>query len=199
MDKERCTHVIALTGGIGSGKSVVSRILNIMGYQVYDCDSRAKSLMDSDPQIRESIEDLFGAGFVENGMINRKRLSDLVFSDTAALNALNNLVHGCVRDDFQTWINSSQESRLLFVETAILYQSGFDRLVDEVWTVVAPERVRIERVMNRNSLTASQVKARIESQENFIVNNPHHNVAEIINDDVIPVLPQVERLLEKYL
>lgn len=196
MNGKHQTWVIALTGGIGSGKSVVARILTTLGYSVYDCDSRARFIMDTDPHVGESITGLFGEGFVDGGVINRKKLADLVFSDSGALDSLNKLVHGLVRNDFTNWVISRPCGRPVFVETAILYQSGFDRLVDEVWNVIAPERVRIERVMKRNGLTEEQVKARINSQDSFCIRKPHPIEKEIVNDGVLPLLPQIENLLQ---
>lgn len=157
-------HVVAITGGIGAGKSVVSRILMCLGFPVYDCDSRARRIMERDTAIHHRLcREITPAAVDATGCLNRAAISDVVFSDPEKLAALNSIVHGSVRRDLSLWIGSCP-GPLAFVETAILYESGLDRMVDEVWEVTAPESVRVDRVCRRSSLTPAQVKARIHSQ-----------------------------------
>ncbi|MCI9606879.1 MAG: dephospho-CoA kinase [Muribaculaceae bacterium] len=185
--------LIALTGGIGCGKSVVARILGILGYEVYDCDSRAKALMDADSCIKTQIrETLCDKAVDANGNIDRRLLAEIVFSDQRKLEVLNGIVHSAVRKDLLNWHCGDKPA---FVETAILYQSGLDRIVDAVWDVAAPPELRIERVMARNGLSRRQVIDRIEAQDSFEVLSPHPVVCSILNDGVMPVLPQVLSLL----
>lgn len=188
-------RIIAITGGIGSGKSVVSRMLTVMGFRVYDTDSRAKRLMDSDERLkRRLVTDIHPAAVDLNGAINRKVIADTVFGDSARLNVLNNLVHGAVKDDFAAWCGSdacSGES-VVFVECAILYSSGFDALVDEVWEVTAPDDVRIERVMKRNCMSADDVRRRIGAQK---AETGHDGAKLIVNDGFAPLLPQIYLLI----
>lgn len=187
-------RLIAITGGIGAGKSVVSNVLRALGYIVYDSDSEAKRLMDTSENIKNDLSTFIDKNVVDNnGTIDRKKLADIVFNDTDKLLLLNKIVHAAVRDDIREFTHQSQQYTV-FVETAILYQSEIDRMVDAVWDVTAPVDVRICRVMKRNSLTAEQVKARIESQQ-FTPENPHPNLTIIINDDKTAVLPQIERLI----
>ena len=187
--------LIAIVGGIGSGKSVVSRIVGIMGYEVYDCDSRAKRLMDSSHDIKERIRCEIHAECISGGEIDRKRLAEIVFSDEEALQRLNAIVHTAVREDLKNWVGERSKDAVLFVETAILYQSGLDRLVDAVWEVDAPLDLRIERVMARNSVSREEVLARIASQDSFVPASVHPSVTHIINDNDQPILPQIERLV----
>lgn len=187
-------RLIAITGGIGAGKSVVSNVLRALGYKVYDSDSEAKRLMDTSENIKNDLSTFIDKNVVDdNGTIDRKKLADIVFNDADKLLLLNKIVHAAVRDDIREFTHQSQQYPV-FVETAILYQSEIDRMVDAVWDVTAPVDVRICRVMKRNSLTAEQVKARIESQQ-FTPENPHPNLTIIINDDKTAVLPQIERLI----
>ncbi len=182
--------VIAITGGIGAGKSVVSRALRSMGFEVYDCDSEARRLQDSDPEMRRLIAAEVCADAVgTDGRLDRKTLARCVFADPEKLAALNRIVHGAVAADLSQRIGqaASRGVGLFFVETAILYESGFDRLVNEVWEVTAPEEVRIERVCRRNGLTPEEVKARIAAQNRARHN--HHHI--ILNDGKTPVLPQI--------
>ena len=129
---------IGITGGIGSGKSVVSRLLRIMGYSVYDTDSEAKRLMESSLEVVQKLSECFGRDIYHNGRLNRGLLSSRVFGKSDKIVLLNSIVHPVVRFDFYRWSESLNEE-ICFVESAILYESRFDELVDEVWTVTAPE------------------------------------------------------------
>lgn len=187
-------RLIAISGGIGCGKSVVSTILCRLGYQVYDCDTRAKLLMDSSREIMDRLVNEIHESVVVDGRIDRKRLSQLVFSDADKLARLNSIVHGEVKADLSRWADRHSGDNTLFVETAILYQSGLDKMVDEVWEVVAPLALRIERVMGRNGCTAAEVESRIASQT-VDVESPHAAVHKIVNDGYTPILPRVEALI----
>ena len=190
------TKLIAITGGIGSGKSVVSEMLRAMGYSVYDCDSRAKIIVDSDDDIKARlIQEIAPDCIDDRGHVRRDRVAEIVFANPDALDRLNKLVHSAVRDDIARQTDESKDD-LMFVETAILYQSELDMMVDEVWTVMAPSELRIDRVMPRNGLERSQVIARIDSQDSYVPSRRHALVREIINDEILPILPQVETLLK---
>lgn len=131
--------LIAICGGIGSGKSVVCRIVAAMGHEVYDCDSRAKEIMDCSAEIKNAIAcRVHREAIAPDGSIDRRRLGEIVFSDAEALARLNSIVHAAVREDLALWA-ARRPGKLLFVETAILYQSGLDAMVDEVWDVEAPQ------------------------------------------------------------
>lgn len=188
------SYLIAITGGIGSGKSVVSKMLTSMGYPVYDCDSHAKALMDKSEEIKLRLCNEVLSDCVIEGKIDRKRLAEKVFKDKEALNRLNQIVHSSVRIDLMTWSRLNQ-SEIQFVETAILYQSGVDEMVDQVWDVDAPLDLRIERVMKRNSMSREDVIDRITSQEEFVPEKLHHAIVRLINDGTQPMLPQVEAQL----
>ncbi|MCM1139833.1 MAG: dephospho-CoA kinase [Muribaculum sp.] len=191
-------YLIAITGGIGSGKSVVSKILTSMGYCVYDCDKRAKSLMDASDEIKARISSEVLGDCVVDGMIDRQRLAEKVFKDEQALTRLNEIVHSAVRNDLIDW-SSNNTSKIQFVETAIPYQSGLEKIVDKIWEVDAPLNLRIERVMCRNSMTREAVLSRITSQNNFIPRELHSDIVHIVNDGDIPLLPQIEALLSRLL
>lgn len=129
-----------------------------------------------------------------DGSIDRRRLGEIVFSDAEALARLNSIVHAAVREDLALWA-ARRPGKLLFVETAILYQSGLDAMVDEVWDVEAPPELRLERVMARNGLDAEAVKARIEAQDSYRPARIHPQTTVIVNDGCVPLLPQLEKLL----
>lgn len=192
----RQARLTAITGGIGAGKSVVSRILTTMGYDVYDCDCEAKRLMDSSEDIKQRIaKEIADEAISDDGVIDRKRLSAIVFADVEKLSILNDIVHKAVIKHLKQWCDMHGRDRRLFVETAILYQSGLDRHVDEVWEVIAPKELRILRVMQRNGLSRSAVENRISSQSIDIA-SPHPNIHTIVNDDFTPVLPQITELIK---
>ena len=188
------TRLIAITGGIGSGKSVISDILRAMGHKVYDCDTRAKALMDTDESIKDDLINLISIDAVRSDRtIDRKLLSEIVFNDPDALSRLNSIVHKAVRADLRRWRDTSSD-KTVWVETAILYASRLDREVDEVWEVTAPTELRVQRVMKRNSMSREQVLARISSQSTTAAQ--HHPLTKtIVNDGVEPVLPQILSLL----
>lgn len=181
----------AITGGIGAGKSVVSAMLTAMGYDVFDCDIEAKKIMDSDTSIKSRLKTEIHAETVRHdGSIDRQRISSVVFSDKAKLQILNDIVHGAVRRRINTWATEHRANSHLFVETAILYQSGLDKMVDDVIEVIAPDEIRIMRVVRRNNCDEAQVAARISAQQ-FVPQTRHKHINEIINDDKLPVLPQL--------
>lgn len=188
------TRLIAITGGIGSGKSIISDILRAMGHKVYDCDTRAKALMDTDESIKNDLIDLISIDAVRSDRtIDRKLLSEIVFNDPDALSRLNSIVHKAVRADLRRWRDTSSD-KTVWVETAILYASRLDREVDEVWEVTAPTELRVQRVMKRNSMSREQVLARISSQSTTAA-QLHPLTKAIVNDGVEPVLPQILSLL----
>ncbi|MEZ3591170.1 MAG: dephospho-CoA kinase [Muribaculaceae bacterium] len=187
------THITAITGGIGCGKSVVSRILSTMGYSVYDCDSRAKALMDESDEIKGRIASEISKDAVCDGVICRKVLSEIVFNDSEALKILNGIVHSAVRDDVSAWAHGI--GGRVWVETAILYESGLHRFADDAWEVIAPVELRVERVMRRNGLSYDEVLSRVNSQ-GLLVPDEKIPTREIVNDGCMPLLPQINALLK---
>lgn len=182
-------RIIAVTGGIGAGKSMVSTVLRIAEYSVYDCDQRAKELMNTSVSIKKALQERFGNDIYIDGILNRSSLSDIIFNDNDALSFVNNVVHPAVRADILRWINQ-QQRRPVFIETAILKEGGLDSMVNEVWNVTAPLETRITRVMRRNSTTREKVIERIATQQ-VHVEVAGKLVIEIINDDTTALLPQI--------
>lgn len=188
--------IIAVSGGIGAGKTIVSQIVKAMGYPVYDCDSEAKRLMDSSDAIKRRIrEEIHEMAIDSDNNIDRRLLAEIVFNDSEKLSLLNSIVHKSVKDDIATFTHLTI-SPLIFIETAILYQSGIDRMVDGVWEVTAPENIRIERVIKRNNCAPENVADRIRSQQ-FIPERQHPRTSIIINDNTTALLPQIERLITR--
>ena len=185
--------IVAITGGIGSGKSVVSRLLRVEGYSVYDCDSQAKRIMDNDDEIHRQLQTEFGEEVVVDGVIQRQKLAGLVFGNSDNLRKLNSIVHPAVIADIKKWSAAGQED-LVFIETAILSESGIEALVDAVWVVDAPKNIRVARVMARNNMSESDVRKRIDSQKD----NQKFSVptAVIENCGRNSVIGQVQKLLK---
>ena len=173
------TALVGIAGCIGAGKSVVSRILDAMGYPVYDCDSRAKAIMDKDPRIHEQL--------------CRRLLAETVFNDPLALGRLNTIVHAAVEADVSRWVQQ-QGSHFTFVESAILYQCRLAGMVDAVIEVTAPVELRVSRVVKRSELSRRQILDRIASQPAPTCRHAH--TFEIVNDDVTPILPQIHRVID---
>lgn len=185
--------IIAITGGIGCGKSIVSKILRSNGYHVYDTDSEAKRIMDIDTSIHTRLNTGIHPEAVKNGKIDRRLIADIVFNDSSKLEKLNSIVHKAVIDDM---LKQSKLHDIMFVETAILYQSHMDKIVDRVWEVKAPVETRISRVVNRNNCSPQEVEARIRAQESFHPTTPHPITSVLTNDGTTALLPQVIELLE---
>jgi dephospho-CoA kinase len=155
---------LAITGNMGSGKSVVSRMLAIMGVPVYDCDSRAKQLMESDAHLVKSLKRMFGDEcYNADGSLNRPWLASRIFTDSENIARVNALVHPCVKEDFLLWAESVSAG-LVAVESAILFESGMRDTVDKVLLVWADKETAVERVMNRGALTREQVVSRLQNQ-----------------------------------
>ena len=155
---------IGVTGGIGSGKSYVCRLLaQRWQLPVYDCDSAAKMLMVSSPRIRQQLQELVGDDVYDaGGQLNKGVMSRYLFADAAHVKAVNTIVHPAVKDDFELW--ASQQTGDVVMESAILVEAGFAKAVDFLVVVEAPLALRIQRAMARDGATEEQVRARVRHQ-----------------------------------
>lgn len=177
--------LIGITGGIGAGKSVVSRILRTKGYQVYDCDIRAREIMNNDEGLRADLRDIFGEeAFKNSGEICREFISSKVFNDAELLTRLNNCVHRSVRENLKDWRErkGNERNHLLFVESAILKTSGLLKECDAIISVEADKNLRVRRVMNRNGLSEEGVLKRIEAQREEYEYNDSIRVMRVYNN-----------------
>ena len=154
---------IAICGGIGSGKSTVCGMFAERGAAIYDSDSRAKALMSESAELRAALIAEFGEGCYKGGELNRPYLAEKVFGSEEQLVKLNAIVHPAVKADFLAWAEK-QEGDFCILETAILFESGFDAVVDCSVAVLAPMPLRIERAMQRDGATREQIEARIKAQ-----------------------------------
>ena len=186
---------IGITGGIGSGKSVVSRILTTMGYPVYDSDSWAKRLMNNHPDIRQALTDRFGPDTYISDNLNRPYLAQQIFNDKENLTFVNSIVHPIVCNHFLQWAES-QPTELVFIESAILFSSGLDKFVDKVIYVDAPHEIRLQRTMNRDHASAEAISARINNQSHDNQYAHTHSNYTIQNDNNTLIIPQLLSTLQ---
>ena len=155
---------IAITGGIGSGKSYVSVLLQAAGIPVYNTDNEAKRLMLSDEGIRQDLIALLGEGVYTDGTLNKPMLASYLFAGPENAARINAIVHPRVKADFRRWMEEQEGQEIVGLECAILFEAGFADTVDAVVTVYAPESLRVERAMKRDGATEAQIRARIAAQ-----------------------------------
>lgn len=185
-------YKVGITGGIGSGKSTVCRMLVERGVALYDADSRAKELMASSESLRRALIENFGAETFTAEGLNRAYLAAKVFNDAEQLRLLNGLVHPAVIADFEAWAEKQNGQYVLF-ESAILFEAGLENRVDSVVAVMAPESVRVERVMARDGHTREQVVARIKNQMSDDERSDRAKYS-IVNIDIEELEEDVEQL-----
>lgn len=157
---------IAITGGIGSGKSYISRILQDYDIPVYNTDDEAKRLMVSDEGIRHDLVALLGEEVYVESKLNKSLLASYLFAGTENAARINGIVHPRVKKDFFRWLEQHADKEIAGMECAILFEAGFDDAVDAVVMVYAPEPLRIERAMKRDHATEAQIRARMAAQMN---------------------------------
>lgn len=187
---------IGITGGIGSGKSVVSDLLRLQGVPVYNADTASKSLLVTDEKLISSLKVLLGEDIYQGGVLDKKRMASLIFSDKELLEKVNALIHPAVIADFERWANR-QKASLLACESALIFESKMNSLFDAVVMVYAPESVRLRRAMLRDTATEEQVKVRIQNQLSDEVKKSISDYV-IVNDDKQALLPQLKELLARF-
>lgn len=156
-------RIIGITGGIGSGKSTIAKVFISMGFPVYNSDTRAKELINSNIDVIDSIKQEFGDDIYSSEGLDRKKMTSIVFSDSDKLQKLNSIVHPAVGLDFDKWANS-QNTSFVLKEAAILFETGIYKSLDKTILVTCPKEERINRVMKRDSATKEAIEARMNSQ-----------------------------------
>jgi dephospho-CoA kinase len=191
---------IGITGGIGSGKSLVCKIFHCLGVPVYDADSHAKGLMTTDGILVSEIKKEFGElSYNIDGSLNRAYLSHTVFNDTKQLEILNRLVHPRVGADYRHWVEQHKNHPYVLKEAALLFESGSHRSLDKVIVVYAPEELRIQRVLRRDKhRSADQVLAIIQNQmsEEEKMKKADYKIR---NDEALLLIPQVLELHQRFI
>jgi dephospho-CoA kinase len=186
---------IGLTGGIGSGKSTIAKIFEVLGIPVYYADTEAKRIMNTDPHLKAEITKHFGQEAYVDNQLNRTYLGSIVFNNKDKLSLLNSLVHPATIRDSKEWIKK-QTTPYIIKEAALIFESGSQGDLDYVIGVSAPAHLRIQRAMHRDNLTRVQVQQRISKQIEEVI-KMHLCDFVIYNDEVKPVIPQVLDLHKK--
>lgn len=188
-------RIIGITGGIGSGKSVVSHLLQLMGVPIYISDIEGRRLMTTNRLIRQQLIDLLGDEVYLDGKLNKPLLASYLFADKVHATQVNQIVHPQVKIDFRQWVERQFSSvSLVGIESAILIEAGFSSEVDKIVMVYAPMNVRIGRVMQRDHISKEQVEQRIRAQmdDEEKLSQAHYT---IVNDGEKPLIPQVLELI----
>ena len=186
---------IGITGGIGSGKSVVSKLLQLMGVPVYIADVESKRLTETDPDIRAALISLLGDEVYQDGKLNRPLLASYIFGNKDNLTMVNGIIHPRIKDDFRRWAQSHSSYPIVGIEAAILIEAGFTEDVDQVVLVYAPQEIRLRRAVSRDACAAEQIHQRMRNQmpaEDKMA-FAHHI---IYNDDKQALIPQLGSLIK---
>lgn len=188
---------VGITGGIGSGKTTVCRVFDVLGVPVYDSDSRAKALMTSDSGLISAIKGLFGDDAYTDGRLNTRYIASQVFTDKSLIAKLNGIVHPKVINDFREWAKVHERSGIPYViyENAILFEGGFDRDMDYSVSVSAPVEERVVRASQRIGITPAQVRERMANQMDDREKESRADYI-IYNGESDMILPQIMRLHE---
>ena len=184
----------AITGGIGSGKSYVSSLLEERGIPIYNADLESKRLTVQDGGIRKELVALLGEDIYQGATLNKPLLASYLFANSDNAVKVNSIIHPRVKDDFRRWVESQKDVPLVGLESAILYESGFDDVVDQVVMVYAPEAVRLQRAMKRDNTTEEQVRARMSAQMD---DEEKRSKADFVlmNDGIMPLDVQLDDLV----
>jgi dephospho-CoA kinase len=186
---------VGLTGGIGSGKSTVAQIFEVLSVPVYYADIAARELMNNDPELKEKIIASFGSDAYKDGELNRKFIGSIVFKDTEKLNLLNSIVHPVTIRHSAEWMKS-QKAPYAIKEAALIFEAGIEKYLDYVIGVTAPEDLRIQRVVERDQVTAEKVQDRLRHQMDEKEKISRCNFV-IVNDGKLALLPQVLLIHQK--
>lgn len=189
---------VGLTGGIGSGKSTVAKVFEVLGIPVYYADDAAKKLMHEDEELKKKIQLQFGKEVYSNGQLNRKYLAEIVFTSPEKLAQLNALVHPATLQDAERWMQH-QTTPYAIKEAALIFESGAHEYLDYVIGVTAPAPLRIQRTMQRDGITREEVIARMDKQMDETIKMKLCDFV-LLNNEQEMLLPQVldlhKRLLE---
>jgi dephospho-CoA kinase len=189
---------LGVTGGIGSGKTTVCRIFNVLGIPVFSADMEAKVIMDSDEPVMKKINALTGRDMYSAGSLDRIKMAMLIFNDRELLEKINKIIHPEVMKRFQEW-EKLQDTAYVILEAAILFESGASKILDRVITVTAPVEERINRVVQRNKLTREQVIERVNNQSDDLYKTSlsDYVISNSENDMIIPAVLRIHKEMIK--
>lgn len=155
---------VGITGGIGSGKTHVCQLLETVGIPIFYSDIVGKEITNTNPKVRAAIIELLGEEAYKNDVLNAKFVASKVFDDKSLLEKINAIIHPVVFAAFEDWSMQFEGRKIVALESAVLFESGFDKYIDKSIVVTAPLQVRINRIMKRDKLTYPEVEARIKNQ-----------------------------------
>jgi len=186
---------IGLTGGIGSGKSLVSKIIRSFGFLVYDSDFEAKNLMENNFLVKKQLLETFGGDVFINEKLNRNFLAQKVFSDKNSLEKINKIVHSAVFKHFEKWAET-QKQKIVFMESAIIFENSLEKYFDKIISVISPQELKIQRVMQRTNMSCTEVKQRIFNQfaDEILIQKSDF---VLINNEKEALLPQIVEIINK--
>lgn len=186
---------LGVTGGIGSGKSVVCDVLRLHDIPVYDADLEAKNLNDTSPVIRKKLTESFGQDLYRNNKLDREKLAHLIFNNEENLRTANSIIHPELAKHFMEWAEQRKHHPVVALDAAVLFEAGFQSVLDKTIIVLAPLEVRIERAVKRGNLTKEQITARANSQ---MSDKEKAELADFIiqNDGQHSLLEQVDKILQ---
>lgn len=193
--------IIGLTGGIGSGKTTVSKYLSEKGFPVIDADQVSREIVEPGMKATKAIEAAFGIEMIHlNGSLNRKKLGDLVFSDSEKLNILNEITHKEILDKINMKIQALENSNstLVFLDAPLLFETDLDSLVHETWVIDTPEKLRIERIKARDLISVEKIKSRIACQMEQSLKNEKATVVIDNSLGMEELHKTIDQLVKKY-
>lgn len=189
--------LIGITGGIGAGKSTVSTICKHLGFKVYNSDQRAKEIVSEDSIIKKKLISFFGNNVYKNGVFDRKFLSDKIFNDKSSLQQINSIIHPAVKKDFNCWVTNNSNEKILFKESALLFESGAYKELDKIILIVSDKNLRVSRVLNRDQKRSKkEIESIIDKQIDEVDAIKYADIV-IDNNHKKMLLPSVIRELEK--
>ena len=180
---------LGITGGIGSGKTSVCRVFEVLQIPVFSADRVAQQIMESDKEIIKGINSITGMDLYSSGKLDRMTLASIIFNDNSLLNKVNSLVHPVVFEHFRSWV-PEQTAPYVIMEAAILFESGASEIVDRIATIIAPEDERIHRVILRNKLSTKQITQRMRNQmdDEARAKNSYYIIYNSENEMIIPAI-----------
>jgi dephospho-CoA kinase len=184
--------ITGITGGIGSGKTTVCKVFEMLGVPVYYADNEAKNLL-SEPSVQSAITNIFGEDILSGGKVDRKKMAAIVFSDKAKLETLNSIVHPAVIKHFEQWCKKHQSAAYVIKEAAILFESGTYKNVHKIISVTAPVDIKIKRVMKRDGSTEEEVRQKINNQMSDEEKIKRSDFV-ILNDEEHLIIPEVLKI-----
>jgi len=191
------TKIIGLTGGMGSGKTTIANHLNSLGIPVYNSDYQAKKILNL-PETVESLKSVFGNVIFTNELLDKEKLTKIVYKNPEQLKLHNQIIHPAVKFDFENWLKANKNSPLVIKEAAILFESGSYKNCDVIISVSAPQEIRIQRVIARDQLTYDEVMFRINNQWTDEMRNEKSDYV-IDNQDIDKALVQAEFVINNLL